>query len=100
MNLGNMINYIAKMRGISLDKALKDFESTEKFIKDGWKHGFNFPSKLSSVGKSSKLSLILEDCSEIDGYYSSVCGYSSSPSFYTEDLIDSKYVKYWRYEKE
>ena len=39
------------------------------------------------------------DGSEIDGYYSSICGYSSSPTFYAEDLIDSKDVKYWRYKE-
>ena len=100
MNFVTMIKYIAEMRGVSFDKALKDFESNEKFIRDGWEHGFNFPSQLSSVGKSSELRLILEDGSEIDGYYSSVCGYSSSASFYAEHLIDSKDVKYWRYKDE
>ena len=34
MNFVTMIKYIAEMRGVSFDKALKDFESNEKFIRD------------------------------------------------------------------
>ena len=96
-NNAKELDKIAHIDALCLILALDSSTSNEKFIKDGWEHGFNFPSQLSSVGKSSELRLILEDGSEIDGYYSSVCGYSSSSSFYTEHLINSKDVKYWRY---
>ena len=66
---------------------------------DGWKCAWEYPDKLSNVGKTNQLELVLTNDLHIDGYYSSVCGYSSSPTFYVEDLIDSKDVKYWRYKE-